>query len=279
MKEKINQRLHELVPSQDSSINEASRYSLLSDAKRLRPLLALATCQTFGVDPLIMLDAACAIEMIHTYSLIHDDLPCMDDDDLRRGKPTLHKVYGEAIALLAGDNLLTLAFEVIANAEKLGREQKLQMIKILSQQAGASGMIGGQAIDIEETGKEIDEEMLIKMHQGKTSALITASLEIGSIGAGYPPSLNLKEIGNELGLAFQFQDDLFDVISTTQALGKPIGSDQKKKKATAVSIMGVEKTLFRIEEYKHSIFSKLQKLPNQALPLKSLIESIFIRKS
>ncbi len=184
MIELIEKRLHELIPARDETIFEAARYSLLSSGKRIRPLLTLATAGVYGVNPFLAIDPACAIEMIHSYSLIHDDLPCMDNDDLRRGKPTLHKVYGDAMALLAGDYLLTYAFEVIANAQTLGREQRIQMIKSISIRSSAPGMIGGQALDIDSEGKEIDEDTLLQIHHGKTASLIKACLEVGSLAAG-----------------------------------------------------------------------------------------------
>lgn len=279
MIEKIELRLRELIPHRDETIFEAVRYSLLSSGKRIRPLLTLATAATFGIDPLTTLDAACAIEMIHTYSLIHDDLPCMDNDDLRRGKPTLHKVYGEAMALLAGDYLLTFAFETIANADKLGREQRLQMIKALAARSSAPGLIGGQAIDIESQGKEIDEETLLQMHTGKTSALLTACLECGSLAAGYPSTPLLQAIGQELGLAYQFQDDLLDVTSTTTLLGKTTGADAARQKPTAVTIYGLEATQKKLEALEVSIFKKLRQLPNQGSPLVFVIRQILERKN
>jgi geranylgeranyl diphosphate synthase type II len=278
MKELIEARLRELLPGRDETIFEAARYSLLSGGKRLRPLLLLATAKTFGADPLTAIDPACAIEMIHTYSLIHDDLPCMDDDDLRRGRPTLHKVYGEAVALLAGDYLLTFAFEVVANANSLGREQRVQMIKTIAQRSGAPGMIQGQMIDIEHVGKEIDEETLCQMHYGKTSALFTACLECGSLAAGYPSTELLQSIGASLGLAYQFQDDLLDVTSTTAALGKTVGSDKAKNKPTAITLFGIEETHVKLKSLQQSIRHKLELLPQQGIHLKTLIESIFQRK-
>lgn len=279
MIEKIESRLRELIPSRDETIFEAARYSLLSPGKRLRPLLTLATTATFGVDPLLALDPACAIEMIHTYSLIHDDLPCMDNDDLRRGKPTLHKVYGDAMALLAGDYLLTFAFEVISNAQILGREQRLQMIKTLAMRSGAPGMIGGQAIDIESEAKEIDEDTLMQMHYGKTAALLTACLEIGSLAAGYPSTPLLQSIGLELGLAYQFQDDLLDATSTTAILGKTAGADAAKQKPTAVSLFGIAATKERLQSLEKSLFLKLQQLPKCGQELTALIQTILHRKS
>lgn len=272
----IEKRLKELIPSRDETIFEAARYSLLSPGKRLRPRLALAAASTFGADPLLVLDPACAIEMVHTYSLIHDDLPCMDNDDLRRGKPTLHKVYGEAIALLAGDYLLTYAFEVIANAQ-LPPDQKLQMIKVLSHRAGAPGMIGGQALDIESIGKEIDEETLLQMHYGKTAALITASLEIGRIAAGIECPF-LESLGLELGLIYQLQDDLLDATSTTAILGKTAGADAANQKSTAISFYGITATQEKLAHLERSITQKLEQLPLGS-ELSTLIQKILQRKS
>lgn len=278
MIEKIELRLRELIPPRDETIFEAARYSLLSPGKRIRPLLTLATTAVFGVDPLIAIDPACALEMIHAYSLIHDDLPCMDNDDLRRGKPTLHKIYGDAMALLAGDYLLTFAFEVIASGQNLGREQRLQMIKTVAMRAGAPGMIGGQAIDIESEAKEIDEETLLQMHDGKTSALLIACLECGSLAAGYPPTPLLQSIGRDLGLAYQFQDDLFDATSTTAALGKTAGSDATKQKPTAVSFYGLAKTEEKLRNLEKSLTQKLEQLPNKGVQLATLIQQILQRK-
>ncbi len=273
----VEKRLKELIPTRDETIFEAARYSLLGGGKRLRPLLLLATTAVYGTDPLCSIDPACAIEMIHTYSLIHDDLPCMDNDELRRGRPTLHKVYGEGIALLTGDYLLTFAFEVIANAPYLSIEQKLEMIRILSARSGSSGMIGGQVIDIEQVGQEIDEEMLIDMHKGKTSSLITACLEIGALVAGYPSTPLLRSIGHDLGLAYQFQDDLLDATSTTANLGKTAGADAAHKKPTAVSLFGATLVLEKLKELEKSIFEKLNQLPNQGMNLSLIIQQILKR--
>lgn len=261
MQELIDKRLSELIPSRDETIFEAARYSLLSPGKRLRPQLVLATAKSFGADPFAALDPACAIEMIHTYSLIHDDLPCMDDDDLRRGKPTLHKIYGEAIALLAGDYLLTFAFDVIANST-LTESQKIQMIKILSMHSGAPGLIGGQATDIEMEGKEIDEETLLQMHYGKTASLFTACLEFGAIAAGVPPPISLTAMGRELGLAFQFQDDLLDQI---------VDGNQK---TTAISVFGLTNTKERLDLLKASVFKTIKQLPLQTADLFEMVKRI-----
>ncbi|MBM3184118.1 MAG: polyprenyl synthetase family protein [Chlamydiae bacterium] len=168
-KEIIDERLKELIPSPKTSLYESTRYALLSPGKRFRPSLVMAVAASLGADPKIALDPACAIEMVHTYSLIHDDLPCMDNDDLRRGRPTLHKAFDEGLALLTGDYLLTYSFEILSNTAVLSTSQKLQMVQILSHAAGSHGMIGGQAIDLDMTGKSIDEATLYEMHHGKTS--------------------------------------------------------------------------------------------------------------
>lgn len=276
MKEKIEARLRELIPSRDETVFEAARYSLLSEGKRIRPLLALSAAAAFGADPLLALDPACAIEMIHTYSLIHDDLPCMDNDSLRRGKPTLHKVFGEAIALLAGDYLLTFAFEILANAKNLSAEQKLQMVQTVSSCAGSPGMIGGQAIDVESEGKEIDEEILLQMHYGKTGALIVASLECGRIAAAADCSL-LTSIGFELGLIYQLQDDLLNATSTTAVLGKTVGTDAASQKSTAISVYGLKATQEKLDSLHKSLSQKLAQLPNQGTPLTALIQNVLHR--
>lgn len=271
MLEKIEARLSQLIPSRDETLFDGARYALLGPGKRFRPLLTLTTAATFGADPLLALDPACALEMIHTYSLIHDDLPCMDNDELRRGRPTLHKVYGEGMALLIGDYLLTFAFEVMAKAPFLRPEQKLQMIQTVAMRAGSSGMIGGQAIDKESEAREIDEETLLQMHYGKTGALFTACLECGALAAGYPPPPLLQSIGFELGLAYQFQDDLFDATSTT-------GSDAAKRKPTATSLFGVAATKEKLKTLQKSLFTKLGQLPQNGSELIPLIEPMFRRE-
>lgn len=220
----------------------SARYSLSAPGKRLRPLLVLATAASYGIQADRALIPACAIEMIHTYSLIHDDLPCMDDDDLRRGLPTLHKVFPEWQALLTGDYLLTYAFEILSDAPLLTADQKIALIRTLSSRAGAHGMIGGQVIDLLSVGKSIDWEILEKMHLKKTASLITAALECGGIIAGAPESdiKALNQTGLAIGIAFQLIDDVLDYTSTELELGKPIRSDEKKSKATAVPLLGID---------------------------------------
>jgi geranylgeranyl diphosphate synthase type II len=216
------------------------------------------------------LDPACAIEMIHTYSLIHDDLPCMDDDELRRGKPTLHKVYSEGMALLTGDYLLTYAFEVLAKAALLSPEVKLRLIQILSVSAGARGMIGGQAIDISSVGEQIDAETLLKMHEAKTGALLAAALQFGAVIGGAPHSL--EKLGKEIGLAFQFLDDLLDATSNREFLGKNVQRDALLKKPTAVACFGIDGVKEKLEAFECSINARLLALPGGALLIAELLE-------
>ena len=216
---------------------EAVRYSLFAGGKRLRPALALGAAEVVSGDDEAALPAACALEMIHTYSLIHDDLPAMDDDDLRRGKPALHKVYGDALAILAGDALLTMAFDVLA------RTNDPQVVQEIAQAAGAAGMVGGQVIDLESEGKPIQFETLRRMHACKTGALIRASVRSGAMLArARPEELDaLTRFAEHIGLAFQITDDLLDITGTEQVLGKPIGSAAARKKATYPALVGLNR--------------------------------------
>ena len=240
----LEKTLEDLLTPPDgpySYIFEAARYSLLSPGKRVRPLLTIASGEAFGASIEKTLFPACAIEMIHTYSLIHDDLPCMDDDDLRRGKPTLHLVYPEGQAVLAGDLLLTRSFETLAASPNLKAQQIVDMIAILSKQAGGMGMIGGQSLDLSSENKQIPWETLEHIHIGKTSALLSASLEIGGIAAEVSSSFRrqLCQLGQTIGLSFQIIDDILDVEGSQGLLGKPIGSDQNNNKVTSVSLLGL----------------------------------------
>ena len=237
----INERLSTLVPLKEgphSLLYEAARYSLLLPGKRLRPLFLLSVLEDYGVPIKAGLDAACALEMIHTYSLIHDDLPCMDDDDLRRGKPTLHKVYGEGQAVLAGDFLLTYAFQVLAQ----GGFQK-EVIAILAEGAGGEGMIGGQVVDLLSTGKETNWDTLLFMYLGKTAALFSAALEMGAVIAdlSYADQIALRNAGKYFGIAYQITDDILDVTSDEETIGNRIGSDEKNDKSNCITLFGLEK--------------------------------------
>ena len=267
IKNAVEAKLSALVPQKDgaphSSLYEAARYSLLGGGKRLRPILTIATAQALGASIDTALQPACALEIIHTYSLIHDDLPCMDDDDLRRGKPTLHKVYSQGHAVLTGDFLLTLAFEVIATAPDLSCEIKVELIRILSQSAGADGMVGGQAVDLLYEGEDCDLKTLSFIHQSKTAALIAAAIEFGAViaGASLEQRERLKSIGYKAGLSFQIVDDILDVTGDEKELGKPLLSDIHNQKSTSVSLLGLEKAQALAEELMLSVekeYSALQ---------------------
>ncbi|MDR2751504.1 MAG: polyprenyl synthetase family protein [Clostridiales bacterium] len=243
----LNAELEKLLAMRDPIILwEAMRYSVFAGGKRLRPQLLAGACLGLGGSIEEALPFACAVEMIHTYSLIHDDLPAMDDDDLRRGMPTSHKMFGQGMAILAGDGLLNLAYETMLAAcgsmgDKMGRGVKAA--SILAKAAGSSGMVAGQSVDILSENKKIDERTLLYMHANKTSALISASLEAGGIlaGCGASCARSLKEAGEKLGLAFQIRDDLLDITETTENLGKPANSDLKSNKSTYVSLFGIER--------------------------------------
>ncbi len=226
-------------------VKEAMNYSLRAGGKRIRGILVLEFCKMNGGDICKALPFACAIEMIHCYSLIHDDLPCMDDDDLRRGKPSCHKQFGEANALLAGDALLTLAFQVISSdstANTLSDSICLRAVKILAVNAGVDGMVGGQVMDLINEGHQVDEQTLFQTHMKKTGALIQASCMIGSICANANVEIveKSKNFGQNLGLAFQIIDDILDVVGNEKTLGKPLNSDSENKKTTFVTLYGLK---------------------------------------
>jgi len=251
--EMVNSALEKYVPEKNSpqkSLYDAMRYSLMAGGKRLRPVLFLATAQLLEGNPKDVLPFACAIEMIHTYSLIHDDLPCMDNDDYRRGKLTNHKVFGEGIAVLAGDGLLNGAFEIMLSCcTSAGESERLfprvTAMGLIAKAAGASGMIGGQIIDLESEGKNISPDLLTYMHRCKTGELIKASIMAAS--ALYRTDDNksecLLEYAESLGLAFQIKDDILDVTCTTEALGKPAGSDEVNHKSTFISLYGIDESV------------------------------------
>lgn len=244
--DRINRRLEELLPvcSYDApAVCDAMRYSIAGGGKRIRPLLLLESCRICGGEADDALDFACALEMIHTYSLIHDDLPCMDDDDMRRGKPACHIAFGEATAVLAGDALLTQAFAAAARskAAKDHPARALEAIALLSNLAGAAGMIGGQAVDLQSEGKAVSLERLQTMDKLKTGALMRAACEIGAVlaGAENPQRTALVRYAEALGQAFQIVDDMLDVTGDTATLGKPAGSDKTQNKSTYVSLLGL----------------------------------------
>lgn len=224
-----------------AGLQEAMEYSLMAGGKRIRPILTLETCRMCGGDPEIALPFACAVEMVHTYSLIHDDLPAMDNDDLRRGRPTNHVVFGEATAILAGDALLTAAFEQLAKA-RLPADRIVKAMEHLSRAAGSAGMVGGQALDMAGEGHVLNIDELEQLQSLKTGALISAAAVLGCIAAGGTvQQQNLVcAYAQALGRAFQVRDDMLDVISSQEELGKPIGSDQANEKSTFVSALGLD---------------------------------------
>ncbi|RMG22935.1 MAG: polyprenyl synthetase family protein [Armatimonadetes bacterium] len=241
---RIEQRLEEVLEAGEEplvrSLEEAMRYSVLGGGKRFRPLLCLACCEAVGGAPTDALDPACGIELIHCFSLVHDDLPCMDDDDYRRGKPSCHKQFGEAVALLAGDALLVRGFECVAGAEiEAGR--RVRALKALCRAIGVEGMVGGQMGDIAMEGVEADFETVRWIHERKTGALIAASCEIGAlVGGGSEEQVAAaREYGSQVGLAFQIRDDLLDLSGTVSGMGKRPGGDLKKEKATYPGVVGV----------------------------------------
>ena len=219
---------------------EAMRYSILAGGKRIRPVLTLEFARLGGVDWHLALPFACALELVHNYSLIHDDLPCMDDDDLRRGKPTNHKVYGETLAILAGDALQPEAFRLIAQAPGLDAERRVAAVEVLSKAAGADGMVGGQVLD---TVCDVSDEVgLTQLNRLKTCAMISAAAELGCVAAGMDEEKRrqARQFGDGLGLAFQLRDDILDVTGSVEVFGKPIGSDKEEGKATFVDLNGLE---------------------------------------
>jgi len=245
------------VEGYQKTVIDAMNYSFSAGGKRLRPMIMYKTYKAFGGESDYIEPFMAALEMIHTYSLVHDDLPEMDNDDLRRGKPTTHKAYGQAMAVLAGDGLLNYAFETaLAAADKAGTANErlyvLEAMKVLSGKAGIYGMIGGQVVDVEseKKGTKLSMEQLLFIHENKTAALLQCALMVGAIlaGADKDKIATLEEAGKWLGIAFQIQDDILDVTSTTEVLGKPVGSDEENDKVTYVSYMGVDKS---IEEQKN----------------------------
>lgn len=249
--EQIEAFLDKQLPNTSQSpLFEAMRYTVLNGGKRVRPLLVYATGEALGLEPDLLNAPAAAVELIHCYSLIHDDLPAMDNDDLRRGKPTCHKVFGEATAILAGDALLTLAFQILADPKlnPIPAEQQIQMVQVLAEKSGMNGMVGGQALDLASEGNHnvISLEELRQIHYKKTGALIEAAVTLGAIGAIGSESLKtipkLQEYARCIGLAFQIQDDILDIESSTETLGKTTGKDQKQNKATFPSRLGINKS-------------------------------------
>ena len=263
---------------------EAMRYSLFAGGKRVRPILCLAAGEAVvksSDTEKNLLPIACALECIHTYSLVHDDLPAMDDDALRRGKPTNHTLFGEAGAILAGDGLLTWAFDLLSSpdAGTLTPLERLKIIHIIARAAGPQGMVGGQALDIASENTSFPFETLQTIHKNKTGVLITCSVHAGAIGAGASPEQTERLIayGNNIGLAFQIVDDLLNATSTTEQLGKAAGSDTNRGKATYPAFFGIEKTRIKAKEAVEEAIDALSEFNENADPLRAIAEYIYTR--
>lgn len=260
-------------------IHQAMRYSLLAGGKRLRPILCLAAARAVGGKESLALPAACAVECIHTYSLIHDDLPCMDDDNFRRGRPTNHRVYGEAVAVLAGDGLLTQAFASIARTRPNRRYSPAAMVQELARASGSLGLIAGQVLDLDSEKKRIPLLKLVEIHRAKTGALITTSLRLGAMSAGAPPTSlrHLTRFGQALGLAFQVIDDILDITSTKAKLGKSIGKDQSSGKATYPRLLGLAGAQKEADRLTAAARAALRPLGSSAAPLHALADTLLRR--
>ena len=263
-------------------LQEAMRYSLLGGGKRIRPVLTLEMARLGGIDWHLALPYACALELVHTYSLIHDDLPCMDNDELRRGLPTTWKKFGYDMAVLAGDALMIYAFETAAKAFAITAhpDRAAKAIQVLAEKTGIYGMIGGQVVDVELTGKPIPQEKLDFIYRLKTGALLEASMMIGAIlgGASEKEQKRVEEIASAVGLAFQIQDDILDVTSTAEELGKPVHSDEKNNKVTYVTLFGTEKAAEQVEELSEKAIDLLKSLNKNNEFLYLLIEKLINRR-
>jgi geranylgeranyl diphosphate synthase type II len=288
-RKQVNSALERYVPSEKGSLAEhikSMRYSLFAGGKRVRPILCLAAAESvkdFNNDfPEAVMLTACALECIHTYSLIHDDLPAMDDDDLRRGKPTNHVVFGEAGAILAGDSLLTHAFDLLSRdvMESITANDRIKIISLISKAAGSEGMVGGQFLDLTNEGKKIQYDMLREIHSRKTGALITASVQTGAVlGSSTTEQFQaLTRYGIQIGLAFQIIDDLLNVEGTAEQLGKAAGSDAARNKATYPALFGIDETRRKAKEAIEEALAAVDDFDERANMLRNLAQYILSRK-
>jgi len=264
----------------DDKLRASMAYSLMAGGKRLRPILLMAAADAVGADGTKFITAACALEMIHTYSLIHDDLPAMDNDDYRRGKLTNHKAYDEGTAILAGDALLTLAFTVILRQQDVPAERLLRVVDEMSRAAGAEGMVGGQMLDLEAENRRISMEELRRVHMGKTGALFRAALRSGAIlaGASEQQLAALTAYADHFGLAFQITDDILDVIGTAEDIGKPVGSDEKNHKSTYVTLTSLDEAQSLARQMVESAVDALHIFGDEAAFLRELVLYLVRRK-
>ena len=275
----LEQRLP-ATTAEPSKLHAAMRYSALQGGKRVRPMLVYAAGQAVGTNMDLLDSPACAIELIHVYSLIHDDLPAMDDDDLRRGRPTCHQAFDEATAILAGDALQPLAYQILSKDHQLDEASRISMIQTLAQASGSIGMAGGQAIDLESEGQSLTLSALEDMHARKTGALILASLQLGALSnpeIGEEQFSALETYGKTIGLAFQIQDDILDEIGDTDKLGKPQGSDRERNKSTFISLCGLEASQQRTADLLQQAVNALEIFNEEADPLRQLAHYIVQR--
>jgi geranylgeranyl diphosphate synthase type II len=284
----VDEALEQFLPPADElpdSLHKSMRYSVFAGGKRVRPILLLAACEAVGGEIGPAMPAACAMEMIHTYSLIHDDLPAMDNDDFRRGNPTNHKVFGEAIAILAGDALLTEAFILLSDpgqCGKTGSTRLLPVIHEIARSAGSHGMVGGQVVDMESEGKpDVDLAIVQYIHTHKTGALLKASVKAGALlgGADDAGLAAMTRYGEAVGLAFQIADDILDIEGTTEEIGKDAGSDEARGKATYPAVMGIAEAKRRAGELVGMALDALSGFDEKADPLREIARYIVYRKS
>ena len=282
----VDAALERFLPGEDTpppTVHRAMRYSVMAGGKRLRPILVIAGAEAVGATSTTVMPTACALELIHTYSLIHDDLPAMDDDDYRRGRLTNHKVFGDAMAILAGDALLTFAFELVAENAALVPDPRVicDVVAEIADAAGTGGMVAGQVVDIESEGKTITPETLEFIHTRKTAALIRASLSVGArLGGGDAAALAaIADAGQSLGLAFQIVDDILDVEGSLEALGKTAGSDERKHKATYPALHGIEASRREARRLIERTKSRLGVFGARSAPLCALADFVVERKN
>jgi geranylgeranyl diphosphate synthase type II len=263
-----------------ATIHAAMRYSVFAGGKRLRPILCLAAAEACGGDPESAMPPACAVEILHTYSLVHDDLPCMDDDDLRRGRPTCHTVYGEGMAVLTGDALLTEAFLILAQTSPAKRYPGAAYVAELALTGGSTRLIGGQVMDLEGEGKKLTKAQLVKIHEAKTAALLTTSIRLGAMTANATEKQleALTTFGHALGLAFQVIDDILDVTQSTEILGKTAGKDAAVEKATYPAILGLEKSRKEAAKLTQEAMDALKPFGRKARHLQDIAEYLLKRE-